>query len=1053
MRVYHRIDMPALPNIERYYASLAELIEVGGSDNELNIRPAFQNCLAAYCAAHRDKLVLVPELRAPSGIVPDGTVLDSLRMTRGLWEAKDTHDNLDAEIQSKFERGYPRSNIIFEDSRVAVLFQNGQEAMRVDMTDPTGLHKLIGRFLDYELPEIGEFRQARQQFAADLPSVLENLRQAVADAEVGNTAYQDGVAKFLELCHRSIGPAVSEADVREMLLQHILTQDIFQRVFAEVQYHSENNIARQLSALERTSFTGDVRRQAIDRLRAYYGAIGRAADEIAEYAEKQRFLKAIYEDFYKAYNPAAADRLGVVYTPNEVVDFIIRGADHLLQKHFGRSLADENVQILDPATGTGTFVTSLIDYLPADRLEYKYLNEIHANEVAILPYYIANLNIEYSYKERTGKYLEFPNLCFVDTLDNMDWQQAGATGGAVQRQGALFNLGGMSEENWIRVQEQNDKTISVIIGNPPYNANQQNENDNNKNREYPAIDRRISETYIAASTAQKTKQYDMYKRFIRWASDRLADDGIVAFITNRAYLDTRQDDGFRQLAAQEFSDLYILDLGSDVRRNPKISGTTHNVFGIQTGVAIGFFVREKARLGNCGIYYASREDTELAVHKLGYLREASLNDVTFEPIIPDEQSNWLNQSDTDFDVLLPLADRQTKLAKAVSDEQSVFGLYSLGVVTNRDDWAWDTSAPALAKKMSAFISIYQQEMSRYKLEQPETNQVSDWVDRTIKWTSELEAHLSNGDILKFDRRRITPGLFRPYVAKQCYYSPIVTHRRYQMPQIFPHDISGNNRMISFCVNHMDFYVLAADRIVDLHFTGDTQCLPLYRYTDTSEQISNITEWGLRQFREHYGDDSITAEDIFAYTYAALHDPAYRERYAIDLLREFPRLPFHEDFATWVRLGQELLDLHIGFEDAEPFALERMDKGRESGKAALKADKARGTIVLDSKTILTGVPVEAWNYRLGSRSALEWVLDQYKERTPRDPTIRERFNTYRFADHKERVIDLLQRVCTVSVETVRIVSQLNSLTSIEQEDETYLTEAQPTEKPDNQRSRP
>ena len=467
--MYHKVAMPALPNIERYYASLAELIEVGGSDNELNIRPAFQNCLAAYCAAHRDRLVLVPELRAPSGIIPDGTVLDSLRMTRGLWEAKDSHDNLDAEIQSKFERGYPRSNIIFEDSRVAVLFQNGGEAMRVDMTDPASLHRVIGRFLDYELPEIGEFRQARQQFAADLPSVLENLRQAVADAEAGNAAYQDGVRQFLELCHRSIGPAVSEADVREMLLQHILTQDIFQRVFAEVQYHSENNIARQLSALERTFFTGDVRRQAIDRLRTYYGAIGRAADEIAEYAEKQRFLKAVYEDFYKAYNPAAADRLGVVYTPNEVVDFIIRGTDHLLQKHFGRSLADENVQILDPATGTGTFVTSLIDYLPEDRLEYKYLNEIHANEVAILPYYIANLNIEYSYRERTGKYLEFPNLCFVDTLDNMDWQQAGSTGGAVARQGTLFNLGSMSEENWLRVQEQNEKPISVIIGNPPYN--------------------------------------------------------------------------------------------------------------------------------------------------------------------------------------------------------------------------------------------------------------------------------------------------------------------------------------------------------------------------------------------------------------------------------------------------------------------------------------------------------------------------------------------------------------------------------------------------------
>ena len=1021
------MNIPVLPNIERYYSSLAELIEVGGSDNELNIRPAFQNCLAAYCAAHRDRLVLVPELATTKGTKPDGTIRDSLRMTRGYWEAKDTHDNLDAEILEKFNRGYPRDNILFEDSRFAVLFQNGEEAMRVDMTDPGRLHRLISLFLNYELPEIGEFREARQQFATDLPSVLENLRQAVADAEVGNEAYREGVAKFLELCHRSIGPAVTEADVREMLLQHILTQDIFQRVFGEVQYHSENNIARQLSALEATFFTGDVRRQAIDRLRAYYGAIGRAADEIAEYSEKQIFLKAVYEDFYKAYNPAAADRLGVVYTPNEVVDFIIRGADHLLQKHFGRSLADDNVQILDPATGTGTFVTSLINYLPADRLEYKYLNEIHANEVAILPYYIANLNIEYSYKERTGKYLEFPNLCFVDTLDNMDWQQVGATGGAVQRQGALFNLGGLSEENWLRVQEQNDKTISVIIGNPPYNANQQNENDNNKNREYPAIDRRISETYIAASTAQKTKQYDMYKRFIRWASDRLADDGIIAFITNRAYLDTRQDDGFRQLAAKEFSDLYILDLGSDVRRNPKISGTTHNVFGIQTGVAIGFFVRETAKLGNCGIHYASRKDAELAVDKLGYLREASLNDVAFEPITPDEKGNWLNQSDSDFESLLPLADRQTKLAKTASDEQSVFGLYSMGVVSNRDEWVYDFDSGDLGSKVRAFINLYEESRALYG-----GQEVDDaTLGTAIKWTRDLKRQLRLDIPNHFERESTRPTLFRPFVGKYLYFNQSLNEMQYQLPDVFPKGDGDENKAICFCVNGKFFYVLATDRVFDLHFTGDTQCLPLHRYTAEGDRVSNITDWGLRQFQEHYGDEAISAEQIFTYTYAALHHPAYRQQYEIDLLREFPRLPFHEDFAAWASLGRELLNLHVGFESAEPFGLKRVDKEGEPGRAALRADKERGSIALDGKTTLTGVPEEAWEYRLGSRAALEWVLDQYKEKTPRDPTIRERFNTYRFAYHKERVIDLLQRVCTVSVKTVRIVDQLNLLSDIDQ----------------------
>ena len=533
--------------------------------------------------------------------------------------------------------------------------------------------------------------------------MLERLRETVVEAESGNPGYQEAARIFLELCHQSISPEVSNDHVREMLIQHILTKDIFLRVFDEDQFHRENNIARQLDALERTFFTGDVRRHAIDRLRSYYGAIGRAADDIAGYGEKQQFIKGVYEDFYQAYNPGAADRLGVVYTPNEVVDFIIRGTDWLLQKHFGKMLADDNVNILDPATGTGTFITNLINHLPADRLEYKYLNEIYANEVEILPYYIANLNIEYTYKERTGRYLEFSNLCFVDTLDNMDWK--GASGAVVQRQTQL-NLGGVSEENWIRVQEQNEQPISVIIGNPPYNANQQNENDNNKNRVYREVDRRISETYIAASTAQKTKQYDMYKRFIRWASDRLADDGIVGFITNRAYLETRQDDGFRQVAVQEFTDIYILDLGSDVRRNPKISGTTHNVFGIQTGVAIGFFVREKARLGDCGIHYARREDAELAIDKLAYLRNATIDGIEFDRITPDAKAYWLDQSDSDFQELLPLANRETKFAKTLDAERAVFKLNALGVNTARDEWVYDFDSRTLRDKVLFFADTY-----------------------------------------------------------------------------------------------------------------------------------------------------------------------------------------------------------------------------------------------------------------------------------------------------------------------------------------------------------
>ena len=1017
---YNAGEMPTYDHIERYRSDLEQLIEFGGSDHEQSIRPAFQNCLDAYCREHRERLMLVPELRT-GNVIPDGTVKDSLRMPRGYWEAKDTHDDLDTEIQRKLNRGYPRDNVIFEDSQTAVLIQNREEAMRADMTKPGELHRLIRSFLDYELPQIEEFRQAQQQFKADLPSVIRNLREAVEQAEEENPDYQAAALDFIELCRQSISPAVTEDDVREMLLQHILTKDIFLRVFAEDQFHRENNVARQLDALEGTFFTGDVKREAIHRLRSYYGVIGRAADEIADYAEKQGFLKAIYEDFYKAYNPAAADRLGVVYTPNEVVNFMIRGTDYLLQKHFGRSLADENVQILDPATGTGTFITNLIDYLPDDRLEYKYLNEMHANEVAILPYYIANLNIEYTYKEKTGQYLEFPNLCFVDTLDNMDWQ--GSTGGAVSRQSG-FNLGGLSVDNWMRIQEQNEKTISVIIGNPPYNANQQNENDNNKNREYPAIDARIRETYIEESTAQKTKQYDMYKRFIRWASDRLADDGIIAFVSNRAYLDARQDDGFRRLAAEEFSDIYILDLGSDVRRNPKISGTKHNVFGIQTGVAIAFLVRKKDREGECRIDYARRDDAETAVDKLAYLRSATLDGIKFDSITPDKRNDWLNQSASDFEQMIPVANRKTKLAKTAREEQAIFRLYSLGVITARDEWVYDLDQTHLANKVQAITNEY--EASRAKYGGQDVDDVA--LGTTIKWTRDLKRQLRMDVASKFLKKYFRNTLYRPFVGKFLYYSDNLNEMQYQMPQIFPRDRSDYNIVICFCVNRKEFYVLSTDKLVDYHFTGDSQCLPLYRYTDDGERVCNITEWGLRQFREHYDGRGIgiTAERIFGYTYALLHDPVYREKYAVDLLREFPRLPLYDDFDLWADMGQELLDLHIGFERVEPYPLERRDADRKAGKARLRADKERGVIALDERTTLAGVPAEVWEYRLGSRSALEWVLDQYKEKKPRDPTIRARFNTYRFADHKEKVIDLLRRVCTVSVRTTEIVEKMERL---------------------------
>ena len=1024
--------MPSYPHIEEYRTKLQDLIELGGSDNEENIRPAFQNCLDAYCRDHRERLILIPELKTSPSNKPDGTVKDSLRMARGYWEAKDSHDDLDAEIQVKFNRGYPKDNILFEDSQTAVLVQNGSEAMRVDMSRDGELHRLIRVFLDYELPEIQEFRHAQSQFKTDLPTVLENLRATVAEAEAENPRYQEAASAFLDLCNRTIGPAVFPADVREMLLQHILTKDIFQKVFSEDQFHRENNVARQLDALEQTFFTGDVRRQAIDRLRAYYGVIGRAADEIADYAEKQQFLKAIYEDFYTAYNPAAADRLGVVYTPNEVVDFIIRGADYLLEKHFGKTLADDNVQILDPATGTGTFITSLINYLPEDRLEYKYRNEIHANEVAILPYYIANLNIEYTYQQRTGRYLEFPNLCFVDTLDNLDWQQQGATGGAVTRQGS-FNLGGVSEENWIRIQEQNEKPISVIIGNPPYNANQQNENDNNKNREYPAIDRRIRETYIASSTAQKTKQYDMYKRFIRWASDRLADDGVVAFITNRAYLEARQDDGFRKVAAGEFTDIYVMDLGSDVRRNPKISGTTHNVFGIQTGVAVAFFVRETSRLGECKIHYASREDAEVAKDKLAYLGKTDLDGVPFEILTPDAKNNWLNQSESNFETLLPLANRETKLAKRVEDERAVFGLYSLGVITARDEWAYDFRQSDLGKKVRGFISEYEQNRKTFGGKEVEDAELG----TVIKWTRDLKRQLRSNSQNKYNSSHVSQSLFRPFVKKYLYFDQPLNEMQYQIPQVFPTGDEAGNKVICFSgiASSKPFSVLATNEVYGHDTLEKTQCLPLHRRRREGVQHNELGHPAVEQplpegmGRRFRRNGRTRGHHRRGYFRLHLRRPA---RPGVP-----PRLPA----GPAAGLPPPALLPRVQYLEADgpgtagPAHRVRAGRALPAGTGGPGGRAQAGNPA--GRQGCRGHPPgrqdhtarhspEAWEYQLGSRSALEWVLDQYKERKPKDPTIAEKFNTYCFSDHKEQVIDLLRKVCTVSVGTMEIVDGMTHL---------------------------
>ena len=1010
--------------IQQYLNQLQDLRKVSGTTRESVVREAFKDLLKGW--ARSQDLIFVPEYEietpAKDRRYVDGALVHTLRVPFGYWEAKDEKDDLDAEIATKLRRGYPQDNIIFEDSTQAVLVQERQEVYRCPVDNVNALEKLLDLFFQYERAEITEFRKAVEQFKTDLPMVLEALRSMIEQAHKREPEFRKAAEEFLKHAQEAINPSLTEADVREMLIQHILTEDVFAAVFPGTPFHQDNNVARELYKLEATFFKGDTKYQTLKGMAPYYAAIRAAAAQISTHHEKQTFLKVIYENFYKVYNPKAADRLGVIYTPNEIVRFMIESADYLCEKHFGRNLIDKDVELLDPAAGTATFVCELLEHFrgqPA-KLKHKYLEELHANEVAILPYYVANLNIEATYAAISGEYLEYPNLCFVDTLDN--------TFALRKYRGHMDDLfGSVSDDNVRRIRRQNSRKISVIIGNPPYNAWQENFNLRNPNRPYREIDNRIRATYQSAGTAQnQIALYDMYVRFFRWAADRIDENGVLALVTNRSFLDSRSFDGFRKVVAEEFSEVTVVDLGGDVRENPKLSGTRHNVFGIQTGVAISFMVKRAKRTA-CRIFYARRPEFETNDEKLAFLNSSRLSGLHFDEVEPDAKHNWIDQGNAEFDDLIPLIDKEAKAAKNRRSERVVFNLFSTGVKTQRDEWVYDFDQETLKAKMSFFVENYERSRSR-----PKSISTS-----PIKWDRELEKYRSRGIRKTFDPTKIVTSLYRPFSKEFFYFDRHFNGMTYQWGHI-PIGVSAKNRLVLYTQpgSQKPFMVGASAGICDLHFVGAaaaTECLPFYRADNSGNPQENITDWALDHFKKRYQPGRgktghpINKEAIFYYVYGVLHDPVYREKYALNLKREFPRLPFYKDFWQWAEWGKELMDLHIGYESITPAKLKRTDvpdeKARKAGlapKCLLKTDRDGGRIIIDSETTLTGIPPEAWDYRLGNRSSLEWILDQYKEKKPKDPTIREKFNTYRFADYKEKVIDLLMRVTTVSFRTGGIV---------------------------------
>jgi predicted helicase len=1010
---------PQQKAVRSYYGALAQFKALEVS-HETAVRDAFQDLLKD--CGKQFGWTLVPEWAIKrAGRMPlraDGALVDQFRLRHGLWEAKDAGDDLRREAGKKLELGYPSDNILFQSPERAILYQNGREVLDADITNPDALVGALERFFEYHPPAYEQWEHAVEDFGTKIPEFGRALAELIEKERRGNKRFRAAFTDFYELCRQSVNPNLSEKAVEEMLIQHLLTERIFRTVFNNPDFRSRNVIAREIErvidALTSQSFSRD---EFLRRFDYFYRAVEETARTIEDFAQKQEFLNAVYERFFRGFSVQVADTHGIVYTPPSVVTFMVRSVEQILKERFGKTLGSTGVHILDPFVGTGNFIVHCMQEIKRTQLEQKYAEELHCNEVMLLPYYVASMNIEHEYWELAGKYEQFEGICLVDTFEL-----------AEDRQMSFF-----STANTERVERQKRSPITVVIGNPPYNAWQLNENDNNKNRKYEEIDRRVAETYAKDSKATLVNSLsDPYVKAIRWASDRIGEDGIVAFVTNNSFVENLAFDGVRKNLEKDFDEIYVLDLGGNVRKNPKLSGTTHNIFGIQVGVSVNIFVRRRSEKKKTKIFYARMDEFWRRKEKYAFLDEAQhVGGVEWQELQPDEKHNWLTEGmHEEFENFVPLGSREER--GKVSSE-IVFQNFSNGVKTNRDKWVYNFNYAILLDRIQQTIAAYNQTVYKFQADNKKGRDIESVIsydDAVISWSSTLKSHLKSKQLGEVNQNNIKTALYRPFCKQYLYYDDLMIDRPGLFSSVFPtSEAEEENRVVCLTAigNTSPFQCFVVNMFPDLHLTGDSQCFPFYTYDeDGTNRRENITDWALAQFRERYGDRKISKWDIFYYVYAVLHHPAYRERYAANLKRELPRVPFAPDFKAFALAGARLAELHVNYERQPEFPLERI----ENTNAALdwrvermRLGKDRRQIIYNDFLTLSGVPPETYEYRLGNRSALEWVLDQYQLTTDRRSGIT---NDPNRAEDPQYILRLVAQVVTVSLETVKIVRELPDL---------------------------
>lgn len=884
-----------------------------------------------------------------------------------------------------------------------------------------------------------------ENWAAEVGEIAKKYIARIARLVTGEGGkYSDEFDEFVRTLRHNLNPGITAEQCIEMLAQHLITRPVFEALFADYQFVSNNSISSSMQLM-----IDLLESEAVDKdltvLSNFYESVRTNVGKIDNLEGKQTVIKNLYEKFFKRAFPLTVEKLGTVYTPVECVDFILHSVDEVLKSEFGAALTHENVHVLDPFTGTGTFITRLLQsglIRPEDMVR-KYRHEIHANELVLLAYYIADVNIESVFQEvcPQSEYLPYDGICLTDTFqlrENSDGDDD------------IFKH--FFRQNSEAVEAQRRTPIRVIIGNPPYSVGQKSANDNAQNQKYPLLDQRIADTYVAGSTAGLSKgTYDSYIRAYRWATDRLSheDGGVIAFISNGAWIDGNSHDGFRASLEKEFDKIYVFNLRGNQRTSGELSRREGGkIFGSgsRTPIAITLLVRypEDRRSDKCQIFYHDIGDYLSREEKLRKITQAqSYRGLDWTPITPNEKHDWINQRDGLFDTLLPLAPEKKFDAKA----KSVFTTYSIGVSTNRDAWVTGFSKEQITANMQAMIAFYNQQIKKEVISEDKTK---------ISWTRALRKDLSNKVEHSFEATAFVRSTYRPFCKQQLYYHRPFIESPGLWNKLFP---TPHHKNLVICVTDGSKQsCLIADSLPDLHFIGDSQCFPLYWYEEnkgeqavslfgtTNEerwtQRDGITDWCLQEVRSRFaGAQSITKEDIFYYVYGLLHSPDYRERFADDLRKALPRIPIVErveEFIAFSKAGSRLAQLHLHYEDyaheAEGVEVDERDYTAADEYAYYAVEKMRfpkkderHTIIYNGHITLHNIPAEAYDYIVNGKSAIEWVMERYAVTIHKDSGIKNAPNLWAREQGKPRyILDLLLSIIHVSVETQRIVAELPKL---------------------------